>query len=190
MAEQQAAVAIPQPPAPLRAPFPAPPPFYKHFTKHNVAELKRLRKEAASSSADTDADPLTTNLDITALPSELRYLLPPPLPQTSTFHSFGATHDLHAPSQTLEDLQLERLYPDHPAVKLNPQQYLISLLRSMLTTYLGLVGTLSQNPELYEGYTKDLRELVANVHDLINQYRPHQARETLTRAMEERVEGL
>lgn len=36
----------------------------------------------------------------------------------------------------------------------------------------------------------DLELIVRNMHDLINQYRPHQARETLILMMEERVERM
>ncbi len=60
----------------------------------------------------------------------------------------------------------------------------------MLTTYLSLIGTLSLNPELFGDRVDDLQTICYNMHDLINQYRPHQARETLVLLMEERVEGM
>jgi len=191
-AQEEQAKQLPK--APLKALFPAPPPFYKHFTKHNIAELKRLRKEAGlppdgiqTEQGDSNVKP---DLDILSLPTELRFLIPPPPPPDGKFHSFGIPHDLHGPPPMLQDLQVEQLYPSHPGVKLNPQTYLLSLAKSQLLTFLGLVGTLSQNAEKYDTFTRDLETITSNMHDLINQYRPHQARETLILMMEERVEKM
>lgn len=50
------------------------------------------------------------------------------------------------------------------------------------------MGTLSINPEHYGRKIEDLRTLFINMHHLINEYRPHQARETLIVMMEEQVE--
>ena len=50
------------------------------------------------------------------------------------------------------------------------------------------MGTLSVNPEHYGRKIEDLRTLFINMHHLINEYRPHQARETLIVMMEEQVE--
>jgi len=180
----------------MQAPFPAPPPFYKHFTKHNITRLRQARTEAGLSTNSARealtpvqlADP--NNLDILSLPPELRYLIPPAPPADGKWRSFGAQHDLNAPEPTLQDIGIEQLYPDHPSVKLNPQSHLISLARSLLTTFLALVGQLSRDPTGYEGRTKDLETILFNIHDLVNQYRPHQARETLILMMEERIEKL
>ncbi|KAK5124984.1 hypothetical protein LTR85_001174 [Meristemomyces frigidus] len=175
----------------MAAPFPAPPPFYKHFTKQNTAQLRQLRKDAGVP-AHHDQDATTTtdqrpNLDILSLPPELRYLIPPQPPTDNKFKAFGIPHDLNAPSPTLADLQIEQLYPSHPSVRLNPQSHLISLARSQLTTYLALVGAMSQDAEQWPPFAEDLETITFNMHDLINQYRPHQARETLIMGMEERV---
>ncbi|KAK4549561.1 hypothetical protein LTR36_006558 [Oleoguttula mirabilis] len=178
----------------MAAPFPAPPPFYKHFTKHNATQLRQLRKEAGiPSHHDQDAtintSPEPRDLDTLSLPAELRYLLPPVPPTNHQFKAFGILHDLNAPTPALADpaLQIEQLYPSHPSVRLNPQSHLISLARSQLTTYLALVGAMSQDAEQWPLYTGDLETITFNMHDLINQYRPHQARETLILGMEERV---
>jgi mediator of RNA polymerase II transcription subunit 7 len=168
----------------IAAAFPAPPPFYKHFTKQNLAALKRLRKVAK------DSDNETSELDVHALPTELRYLIPPQPPKDEKYTSFGVEIDRHAPDLTLESAGIEQVYPSHPSVRSDPQPHLIALARSMLASFLSLVGILSTNPELYEEKTKDLQTLMYNMHDLINQYRPHQSRETLILLMEERVERM
>jgi mediator of RNA polymerase II transcription subunit 7 len=186
MAEQQT----------ISAPFPTPPPFYKHFTKQNLARLRQLRKEAGITSESTttttttDDDTPKRDLDLLSLPPELRYLLPPAPPPDGKFSVFGDTIDLVAPEATLADGGIEQLYPADASVRLNPQPHLIGLARSLLTTFLGLTGILSQNPELYEERVTDLQTIMYNLHDLINQYRPHQARESLIFMMEERVEGM
>jgi mediator of RNA polymerase II transcription subunit 7 len=172
----------------IAAAFPAPPPFYKHFTKQNLAALRRLRKAARDTHGEGDGE--NGELDIHALPTELQYLIPPQPPKDEKYTSFGVEIDRHAPELTLESAGIEQVYPSHPSVRSDPQPHLIALARSMLASFLSLVGILSTNPELYEEKTKDLQTLMYNMHDLINQYRPHQARETLILLMEERVERM
>jgi len=178
----------------MAAPFPAPPPFYKHFTKRNAKELQRLRKAAGRSDHDNDETGTSVDqkrdLDTLSLPPELRCLIPPAPPTDGTFKAFGAHLALNAPSATLADLGIERLYPDHPSVYLNPQYHLISLARSQLTTYLTLVGAMSQDAESWPPFAADLETITYNMHDLINRYRPHQARETVILMMEERIERM
>lgn len=159
----------------LISPFPAPPPFYEHFTKQNRNRLRQLHKE------DSSEDDV---------PPELRYLIPPQPPSTSKFAVFGQEIDLEAPAPTLEESGIEQLYPDHPSVTTNPQPHLLALARSLLTTFLSLTGILSANPELYEERVMDIQAIVFNMHSLINQYRPHQARESLIMLMEERAEKM
>lgn len=178
-----------------KANFPVPPPFFKHFTKDNIAQLRQIRKDNGTSQSTEGADDNTTSedskdIDITALPPNLRYLVPPPPPADGKWRTFGAQHDLHALDPSLEDSGIEVLFPSDPAVKLNPQPYLLSLARSLLTTFLSLTGALSEDPTQYLDRVTDLKTIVTNMHDLINQYRPHQARETLILMMEERIEKL
>lgn len=158
----------------MAAPFPTPPPFWKHFTKQNVARAKKLRGDEEAESIDP----------------ELQYLIPPEPPKDGKFTSFGTAVDIHAPVPSLESAGIDQLYPAHPDVRLNPQPHLISLARSLLTSYLSLIGTLSQNPELHHEPAADLQTIFYNMHDLINQYRPHQARESLILLMEDRVEKM
>lgn len=48
---------------------------------------------------------------------------------------------------------------------------------------------LSIAPEEFEAKLEDLRNLFINAHHLLNLYRPHQARESLTLMMEEQLEN-
>ena len=179
----------------VAAPFPSPPPFYKHFTKQNIAQLRQIRKEAGVNPDPDDSNSSNNNetskdVDISSLPPELHYLIPPEPPHDQKYTSFGAEIDLNAPEPTLESAGIEQLYPSEPSVRLNPQPHLVGLARSLLTTFLSLTGILSENPELYEEKVQDLQTIMYNMHHLINQYRPHQARETLILMMEERMEKM
>lgn len=186
---------------PMKAVWPAPPPFYKNFTKQNVNELRRLRKEAGVPSAGPSSHTQLNgeqaselerkDVDILSLSAELRYLIPPQLPTDGAFTIFGQPKSLQPQDPTLADLEIEQIYPDHASVHKNPQPHLIALARSLLTKYLHILGVLSANPtDHWEQSTKELEKIVYNMHDLINRYRPHQARESLILMMEERVERM
>jgi len=64
------------------------------------------------------------------------------------------------------------------------QTELTKLARSILLSFLELIGILSVNVDQYPSKLEDLRVLFVNAHHLINEYRPHQARETLIGIME------
>lgn len=173
----------------FNAPFPAPPPFYTHFTQNNIKRLRQARKDAGIP-PPTDGQPPEKDVDILSLPVELRYLIPPEPPSDNDLTVFGVNASLDAPRVTLADSGIEQIYPDDPSVLSNPQPHLIALARSMLTTFLSLTGILAQDPDLQEEKMQDLQTIVYNLHDIINQYRPHQARESLILMMEERVEKM
>ncbi|GAB7349386.1 hypothetical protein MBLNU459_g8510t1 [Dothideomycetes sp. NU459] len=177
----------------LSAAFPTPPPYYKHFTKDNVSRLRQIRKEvAASSQTDPEQGAEAPALDVLALPAELRYLVPPEPPADGRYKSFGADYDLAQPAQSLSAAGIPELYPADAtdSDQFDPTSYLQSLTRSILLNYLELVGILSVNPTQGPEKVEHLQHLFYNVHDLINRYRPHQARESLILSMEEQVSKI
>lgn len=178
----------------MAAIWPAPPPFYKHFTRENVAQIRQLRKEAGLQYTTSDKNTSNTSnptLDKATLPPSLLYLLPPPPPPHDTKYTiFGSTIDLSAPPLSLPEAGVEQLFPDSASVQQNPQPYLLSLSRSLLTKFLELAGVLSLDPTQGLDRTQDLRTMMNNMHFLINQYRPHQARETMILMFEERITRL
>ena len=65
---------------------------------------------------------------------------------------------------------------------------MLTITRSILLNFLELVGILGVNPSHAADKTEHLQTLFYNIHDLINQYRPHQARESLVLMMEEQLD--
>lgn len=55
--------------------------------------------------------------------------------------------------------------------------------------YLELVGILSNDPAQHQAKIEDLRTLFLNAHHLINEYRPHQAREAVIEMVEKQLES-
>ena len=142
-----------------KAPFPAPPPFWKHFTRANVDQL-------ASSPADaTLSYPLVL----------LRPPPPPPSLQTS-YLTFDKPNPIdttpHLPSG--ETLLFD---PEHP--NLNHAVLLSRLTKSLLLHFLEFTTILADAPTERADKMDDIQRLVKNVIAVINMYRPHQARESV-----------
>lgn len=201
-------------------PFPDPPPFFKHFTTDNLKRLQEIENEASnateSSSRVANVGPKLSPEQILALPTELRYLVPPPPPaDDEAFRVFGETTKssgtnkfaqdmswiadrLGAPDHTLDDWTYNQLYPSpspspsnsHSATaNIDRQAYLNRFNRSLIIEHIRLLGIMALDPTSpgKNEVLKHILNLVCNMHGLINEYRPHQARETLIRIMEEQV---
>ncbi|KAK7550053.1 MED7 protein-domain-containing protein [Phyllosticta citricarpa] len=185
----------------LSTQWPAPPPFWKHFTPENRARLKELQDASRgedilmSSSENARKDDGSKPLD---LPPELRYLVPPEPPASGKYRSFGDQYDINAQLPSLKDMGMEQLYPS-PAEPTSPSgtttsqqtldraSYLKRMTQSLLLNFLEYVGLLSVNPSEWANKFKDLDTLLVNCHSLINEYRPHQARASLIMMMEDQL---
>ena len=201
--------------------FPDPPPFYKHFTTENQERLKDFAKE---NSAGDDAETksileLASGLSaeqVLALPTELRYLVPPKPPaDDEEFHVFNETAKAKGTDVFMKNMEhisamlkaetvfddwtYEQLYPSSNGADatsqsasstLDRQNYLFRFIRSIMLSYVALLGIVASNPTSphKDEKLKDILTMVTNMHALINEYRPHQARETLIGKMEEQVE--
>ena len=92
-------------------------------------------------------------------------------------------------------MQIPQLYPDPTPQTVDASQwtherakYLKTLARSIILSFIELVGILSVNPTLYKEKNEHIRRLFENALHLINEYRPHQARESLIMMMEKQIQ--
>lgn len=193
--------------------FPPPPPFYHHFTTENRQRLEEVKAEAGIDKEGDNGNTTAFSAEqLLALPTELRYLVPPAPPaDDEEFKVFGTVAKVKgsdsfantmewisrtlAADYTLTDWTYEQLYPSTDSSSsasstLDRQRYLFRFLRSILLAYIELLGIVAANPtsEQKDQKLKDILTMVTNMHALINEYRPHQARETLIREMERQVE--
>ncbi|KAI9803569.1 MAG: hypothetical protein M1825_001912 [Sarcosagium campestre] len=180
----------------LSSAFPLPPPFHTHFTEASLSAL------AARRSTSTPGP----------LPAPLHYLVPPPPPKSpnTRYRSFGDYYNLDARLPSLAEQGIEQLYTSPVTPSLSQPadttsttaaaaataveedsswrtSALSKISKSLLVNFLELVGVLSVDPSQYGPKIEHLRTLFINAHHLLNEYRPHQARETLILMMEEQL---
>ena len=108
----------------------------------------------------------------------------PTLPQMGITQLYSDPITNEASSSTLTSATATTLPPPSNTQALS----LLRLSKSLLLSYLELLGALAINPTLSTSKLADLRTIMINMHHLINEYRPHQARETLIMMMEEQVD--
>ncbi|KAK9416988.1 putative Mediator of RNA polymerase II transcription subunit 7 [Seiridium unicorne] len=170
--------------------FPAPPPFWKDFTIDNVARIADLRQEQAE--REGESDPLLVR--IPGLPENLRHLQPPPEPEDAAWRVFGQNYALKEELPRLDNgTGIRKLFPDPEERDQDGKHFdratiLKRLAKSLLLNFLELTGILSTNPSAAEEKITDIRDLFLNFHHLINEYRPHQARESLISMMQAQLD--
>ncbi|XP_066141391.1 mediator of RNA polymerase II transcription subunit 7 [Euwallacea fornicatus] len=107
----------------------------------------------------------------------------PPPPIQDTYHMFGNTFNTEdSIIRPLESQGIKRLYPQH----FDRRRELKKLNHSLLANFLDLLDLLVNCPESPKRTEKveDLSLLFIHIHHLLNEFRPHQARETLRVMME------
>ncbi|ORX61623.1 MED7-domain-containing protein [Hesseltinella vesiculosa] len=85
--------------------------------------------------------------------------------------------------------QLEPPLPPTDAYTVFDQQWQVSMLnRTLIVQFLDLLDVLVKKPEEYGKRIENISTIFINMHHILNEYRPHQARETLRLLMEEQLE--
>ncbi|KND92770.1 Mediator of RNA polymerase II transcription subunit 7 [Tolypocladium ophioglossoides CBS 100239] len=187
MADQE-----PQETLSLASTFPNPPPFWKDFTPDRVARIEDLRRARAEDTNDgAGADAALVRLP--DLPEELANLQPPPEPADGRWRVFGDQYMLDDKLPTLEEQGITNLPATGPSPSKDAKHYnraleLKKLAKSLLLNFLELAGTLSRSPAAAAAKTQDLRTLFINVHHILNEYRPHQARESAIELMQDHLD--
>nr|CAG4643533.1 EOG090X0EJA [Ilyocryptus agilis] len=108
----------------------------------------------------------------------------PPPPITDGYSMFGNPyHTDDAVIRPLESQNIRRLYPNN----YDHRRELKKLNHSVTASFLDLVDICIRNPESEARAAKidDLTLLFIHMHHLVNEFRPHQARETLRVMMEQ-----
>ncbi|KAF2097802.1 hypothetical protein NA57DRAFT_56984 [Rhizodiscina lignyota] len=180
--------------------WPPPPPFYKQFTSTNVDQFKEIKQQALGDAYDESLlFDSKTSLAV-EVPDTLRGLVPPEPPAEGQYRVFTEIQDVVGVSRTLQDENIEQLYPPHREALAPSQQpvdtewtvdrvyYLKKLTRSIMLNFLELMGALSTDSSQYFEKFEHIRALFYNAHSVINDYRQHQARETLILMMEAQLE--
>ncbi|KAJ2378010.1 Mediator of RNA polymerase II transcription subunit 7, partial [Coemansia sp. RSA 2607] len=137
---------------------PGPPEYFRLFTDHNIARL------AAHSPQSALDDP------------DLKFLVPPQPPREGSYSNFGRQWPVVDRLPTLAEQNIPQLYPEGPIDRIAE---LKKLNHSLLFEFLDLVNVLIKDPSLYAARTERIREIFVNIHHLINEYRSHQAKESL-----------
>ncbi|KAK7964408.1 Mediator of RNA polymerase II transcription subunit 7 [Apiospora saccharicola] len=175
--------------------WPRPPPFYKDFTADNLARLADLKRERPDSK---DGDDLLSQR-LTGLPPNLRNLQPPLPPDEGAWRIFGDPYRLVQPLPKLEEGGEIRPVVANGGLLADGERddkhfdratVLKRIAKSLLLNFLELVGVLGQNAMDAADKVKDIRDLFYNFHHLINEYRPHQARESLIATMQSQLDRL
>ncbi|XP_057339635.1 mediator of RNA polymerase II transcription subunit 7 [Microplitis mediator] len=106
---------------------------------------------------------------------------PPPIHDSYSMFGNGFTAD-DTIIRPLEAQGIKRLYPQH----FDRRRELKKLNHSLLVNFLDLIDLLVQCPDSPRRAEKveDLSLLFIHIHHLLNEFRPHQARETLRVMME------
>ncbi|KAH6880497.1 MED7 protein-domain-containing protein [Thelonectria olida] len=172
----------------LSSTFPNPPPFWKDFTPDRITRIDELRTAHIQQHG---GDPLTTR--IPGVPEELVNLQPPAEPVDGRWRVFGDQYMLDDKLPTLEEQGITNLPSasqsgDKDAKHFDRALELKRLAKSLLLNFLELNGTLSRNPSDAEAKVQDLRTLFINFHHILNEYRPHQARESAIALMQEHLD--
>lgn len=169
----------------LSSVYPLPPNYYKYFTSENLDELKKVKclsdeQEKAKKLGD----------------APLKFLVPPEVP-AETYSSFGSIWQVDDKLLSLEEAGVTQLYNDFDksdeSVQSSHQSRiweLKKLLKSMLINFLELIKILSLNPEKFPQKVEDIRIILINMHHLLNEYRPHQSRDSLILLMEDQIQRV
>lgn len=114
---------------------------------------------------------------------------PPPLPSDDTYTMYGCLLTTKDAALSLTEQGRQQLYPDPSNDEnLDHVQELLKLQKSLLFKYLELVDVLVKYPSLWKEKASEIDLILVNMHHLINDYRPHQARDILIQILEAQLQ--
>ncbi|KAI8920944.1 mediator complex, subunit Med7 [Powellomyces hirtus] len=174
--------------------YPLPPKYFSLYTDANVAEFPEYQRDRAETDKAQDAfskavTAATAGLEdssksISASAGSAPKYLHPPRPIEGAYSMFGADHTTDSKLKTLRELGIPQFFPDGPIEYKPVLKNLIQSLLADLHKYLEILGT---RTEEFEPQKDRIWHLLQNIHHVINEYRPHQARDMLCLVMEEDI---
>ncbi|OLN87112.1 Mediator of RNA polymerase II transcription subunit 7 [Colletotrichum chlorophyti] len=173
----------------LASTFPNPPPFWRDFTTNNLTRIEDLRKAQAEKDGVAVKD---LPVRIPDIPADLINLQSPAEPATGTWKVLGGQYTLDDKLPSLEEGEIKRLVPAHSEEKdgkhLDRAFELKKMAKSLLLNFLELISIMATVPDDAAAKVEDLRTLFINFHHLLNEYRPHQARESAIALMQTKLD--
>ncbi|KAK9456698.1 MED7 protein-domain-containing protein [Dipodascopsis uninucleata] len=170
----------------LSSAFPLPPLFYQEYTTEAVQRLKDFEESNDSSKA---------------IPEDLAVLKPPLPPDAGakaedaavTYRNLGHIWSTKDELPKLSAIGMRELFSQSQIDESengmsNRVVELKKLTKSLLIKYLELLGVMGISPERFPEIVEEIRIILINMHHLLNEYHPHQARESLIIMMEEQLE--
>ncbi|CAK7235310.1 Mediator of RNA polymerase II transcription subunit 7 [Sporothrix bragantina] len=173
------------------APYPQPPSYlWSQFTEENEAAINELRDKHEAETGE----PRTAGTIVPDVPEALAVLQPPEPPQNGRWRVFGQMYNLSNQLPSLEEQGVARLGVPIPADSAEKDAHaskvfeLKKLSKSLLLNFLELAGILAINPRDAADKLADLQTIFFNMHQHINEWRPHQTREALISMLQAQLE--
>ncbi|KAG5438855.1 hypothetical protein PCK2_000920 [Pneumocystis canis] len=171
----------------LSSTFPPPPPHYKLFTEENLRAFETSQHDEIRDTCFSDISGEANIRD----PALARFFTPPKIPTKGSYQCFNERWMIPDELPSLTEFGIQQLF-DTTNGPLDARERIIELkkmLKSLILNFLELVGILGIAPEQFAEKVEHLRILLLNMHHLINEYRPHQARHTLCCLVKKQVEN-
>ncbi|SCZ94799.1 BZ3500_MvSof-1268-A1-R1_Chr12-1g03666 [Microbotryum saponariae] len=178
--------------------FPSPSHYYKRYTSHNLSlpldhpdSLHNPTDEAKVSTSLNNTDRFT-RMDLE--PPQLDWVL-----ERGSYTVFGEVWPVNDQLPSLREMGVEELWDPNQTASTDRRQSLQTLLQALLVTYHQLVTALLAPPRSIkedakglpsdpERFVERIRLIGINLHHLINELRPVQAKESLKAMMRTQIE--
>ncbi|KAJ3276133.1 Mediator of RNA polymerase II transcription subunit 7 [Terramyces sp. JEL0728] len=145
----------------LSTAFPFPPTYYENYTDENI---EKFNKEKESGN-------ITLNLE-------------PPEPPEGPFIQFGEQDNIKIQLPDVKEIGIQC----SDSAGLSRSDHLKMLNKSLLLNFVEMLDLLVTDTANANYKVEHLRSLFVEFHHLLNEYRPHQGRETLMMIMKEQIE--
>ncbi|KIH88752.1 mediator of RNA polymerase II transcription subunit 7 [Sporothrix brasiliensis 5110] len=173
------------------APYPQPPSYlWSQFTEENEAAIQELRETHAAATGEKT----TAATIVPDVPEALAALQPPEPPPNGRWRVFGQMYTLNNQLPSLEEQGVARLGAAIPTASAEKDAHaskvfeLKKLAKSLLLNFLELAGILAIHPADAADKLADLQTIFFNMHQHINEWRPHQTREALISMLQAQLE--